>query len=375
MPIVQPIGGQRGSWAPLLLITLFWINGCQSLATQSEGAVGSDTGWRIARQAGAASLRSPGQSFWHRAISGVRIAPGSQVATFDGSRLELASAGDKVTASGPSRFTLPDTEHNGVRVRQDAGTLRYSVQSAPKRRFEVKTPHFSTVVKGTTFLVSIDRTSSEVFVDEGRVLILDVDGEPLAELTAGQIGRMAAQPGATLEVSTARDPSFERSTGPGAELEPSAHGHTTFSQTTGVTRDSLGAPISEAGEPTAELSLLERIGGVLGDLAAQISTGDALTSEGVDLNDDRGGGAREQESWSKAYNRVDGGRGDENGRGKGKGNGKGKGKGKGKSKGKGKGEGRGKGHGHGRGKGAGGGANIILDRDDTGYLIGWNERL
>jgi hypothetical protein len=61
--------------------------------------------------------------------------------TFDGSRLELASAGDELTASGPSRFTLPKAERNGVRVRQDAGSLRYEVQSAPKRHFEVKTPH------------------------------------------------------------------------------------------------------------------------------------------------------------------------------------------------------------------------------------------
>ena len=182
MPTLQPIGSQRGILATLLLILLFWIGGCQSLGTPSEGMVGPDTRWTISGRAGPVSLRSPGQSFWQRAIAGVRIAPGSEIATFDGSRLELASAGDEVTASGPSRFTLPNSERNGVRVRQDAGSLRYKVQSAPKRRFEVRTPHFSTVVKGTSFLVSIDRTSSAVAVDEGRVVVVDADGEPLAEL-------------------------------------------------------------------------------------------------------------------------------------------------------------------------------------------------
>lgn len=368
MPIVQPIGGQRGVLAALLLVILFWINGCQSLATQSEGTVGSDTRWKITGRAGPVSLRSQGQSFWHRAIPGVRIVPGSQVATFNGSRLELASAGDKVTASGPTRFTLPNTEHNGVRVHQDAGSLRYEVQSAPKRHFEVKTPHFSTVVKGTTFLVSVDRTSSEVFVDEGRVLVLDLNGETLGELATGQIGRMAAHPGATLEVSTAFDLSFETGLGPRAGVEPAAHGNTAFLRATGVAGAPLSAPISEAEQPTADPSFLELVGGVLGDIAAQISTGDALRDEGVHLNSDRGGGAGEQESWSKAHDRVDGIRGNDNGRGKGKGNGRGKGKDKGKGKGKGKGQG------HGRGKGAGGrGADIMLDRDDRPHDIAWNE--
>ena len=122
MPTLQPIGGQRGILAPLVLITSFWIGGCQSLEIKSEGMVGSDPGWKISRQAGLVSLRSPGRSFWQRAIPGGSIAPGSQVATYRGSRLELASAGDKVTTSGPSRFTLPEAEDEGVRVRQDAGS-------------------------------------------------------------------------------------------------------------------------------------------------------------------------------------------------------------------------------------------------------------
>ena len=209
MPIVRPIGGQPASLAPLLLFVLLWINGCQSPAPQSAGTAGSETGWTITGQAGSVSLRSRHQSFWTRARPGASIPPGSQVVTFDGSRVELASAGDKLTTSGPSRFTLPQSGHNGVRVRQDAGSLRYDVQSAPKRRFEVQTPHFSTVVKGTAFLISVDRTGSEVLVDQGRVLIVDLNGRPLGELTAGQVGRMGAQPGATLEVGTGPAPSLE----------------------------------------------------------------------------------------------------------------------------------------------------------------------
>ena len=147
MPIVQPIGRQRGLSLPLLLIMLFWFFGSQSLAAESARSSASETDWQITGQAGRVSVRSPGRTFWQRAWPGARILPGSQITTYNGSRLELAGAGDQVTASGPSRFTLPDAEHNGVRVHQDSGTLRYKVQSAPKRHFEVKTPHFSTVVK------------------------------------------------------------------------------------------------------------------------------------------------------------------------------------------------------------------------------------
>jgi hypothetical protein len=360
MPTVQSIGGQPGVLALLLLIMLFWMNGCQSLATPSVGTGSSETGWEIAEQAGPVWLRSPGQSFWHGARPGVRIAPGSQVATFDDSRLEVASAGDKVTVSGPSRFTLPQAERDGVRVRQDAGSLRYKVQSAPERHFEVKTPHFSTVVKGTIFVISIDRTSSKVLVIEGRVLILDVNGEPLAELTAGQIGRLAAQPGAALEVSTAPAPSFERSTAPGAGLEPSAHGNARFPQTIDVTSASLGAPITEAGAPNADVSLLERIESVLSDMAVWVSSGNPVTSQGVVLNNDRGGGAREQEGQSGGMSTD---------KDKTKGNGKGKHNAKGKH------NGQGKDHDRGRGRGFGdGGANIMHEHDDRDHLIAWSER-
>jgi hypothetical protein len=363
MPTQQPIGRRRGSLAPLLLLASLWINGCQSPANRSEESVSSDTRWKVTGHAGPVSLRSLGQPFWHRATIGVTIVPGSQVATFEGSRLELASAGDRVEAFGPSRFTLPDGKRDGVRVRQDAGTLRYRVQSAPQRRFEVKTPHFSTVVKGTYFLVSTDPTSSEVSVEEGRVAVLDADGQPLAELTAGQTGRMDARPGATLDVSLAPGPSLEPGVGPGAEREGSAEREPASSGSPGATSGSLGSPTTGA-------SILERIGGVLGAVAAQISTGDDLTSEGASRADDGGGGAREQESRSRAYGRDDAGRDDEDGEGKGKGHGHGKGHGKGKDHGKGHGKGNGKGQGQGRGKGAGEGANIFPDRD---YLVGWNE--
>jgi hypothetical protein len=265
------------------------------------------------------------------------------------------------------------------------------VQSAPKRHFEVKTPHFSTVVKGTTFLVSIDRASAEVAVQEGRVLILDPNGEPLAELTAGQTGRMAAHPGATVEISTASHPSFDTGTEPGAGFGSPDHGNTAAPQTTGATGASTGAAISEAEVATADSSLLERIGGLLADIAAQISTGDAQPTEGARLGSDRGGGGREQESWSNGSSTAYGSRNEENGngkgggKGKGKGNGKGngkggkgkgngKGKGSGKGKGNGKGEGRGKGHGHDRGKSADGSAYIKRDHIGGGYLFAWNER-
>ena len=105
-------------------------------------------------------------------------------------------------------------------------------------------------------------------------------------------------------------------------------------------------------------------------MAASISPGDALTSEGVRLGSDRGGGAREQERQSNAGNRSDGSEVNGNGRGKG-----GKGHGKGKGKGKGKGRGKGKGHGHGQGKNAGGGgAYIIFDRNGREHLLAWSER-
>ena len=80
-------------------------------------------------------------------------------------------------------------------------------------------------------------------------------------------------------------------------------------QTTAAATAPPGAPIREAEVATADPSLLERIGGILADVAAQISTADPPTTDGVRLGSDRGGGAREQESWSNAGRAVDGSHG------------------------------------------------------------------
>jgi hypothetical protein len=398
MPIARPIGGQPATLAPVLLFVLLWLNGCQSPAPQPAGTTGSDAGWTITGQAGSVSLRSPHESFWHKARPGARIPPGSQVVTLDGSRLEMASAGDKLTTSGPSRFTLPKSAHNGVRVRQAAGSLRYDVQSAPNRRFEVQTPHFSTVVKGTTFLIAVDRTGSEVLVDEGRVVIVDLNGQQLGELTTGQMGRRGAQPGATLEVGTGparlleTDPSFARSTGPGAGLESSARSNSALLGMPGVTPASLDAPANEVAEPAGDLSLLARIGNALGDLAGQIRPGDAQTGGGYQLHNDRNsGGGRESDSRAQAGSWSGGsyssGQGDaqggyQNGNSSGNGGGgdghsHGHGSGGNDSHGNGHGHGHGNGHGHGHDKGHGRGHDkdvgdrsgyIILERDDLAHL-------
>jgi hypothetical protein len=309
------------------------------------------------------------------------IAPESEIATFDGSRVELASAGDKVTASGSSEFAVAAADQNGIRIRQQAGSLRYKVRSAPQRRFEVKTPHFSTVVKGTSFLVSIDRTGSAVAVDEGVVLILGANGEQLAELAAGQIGRMAGEPGAAFEVSTVAAPAFE-GTEPGAGSEPSVHGNTGSSETIIDTGAALAAPTNEPGVSAAESSFLERIESFVGYLAAQLSSAGALTSGALDPSSEQGTPARGQEGHN-ASNLFDASHGIGASNAMGNGNGSGGGKGKGKSHGNGKGNDRGessgrgndkgKGHNSGRGKGAGGGrADLILDRDDRGPVIAWS---
>jgi hypothetical protein len=381
VPTLQPIGRRRGILAPLLLIPLLCIGGCQSQAPASDTMVGPDIRWRITGQAGLVSLRSPGQSFWQRSIPGMTIAPKSEIATFDGSRVELASAGDKVTASGSSEFAVAAADQNGIRIRQQAGSLRYKVRSAPQRRFEVKTPHFSTVVKGTSFLVSIDRAGSAVAVDEGVVLILGANGEPLAELTTGQIGRMAGQPGAAFEVSTLATPAFE-GTEPGAGSEPSLHGNTGSSETINDTGAALTTPTNEPGVPAAEPSFFERIESFFGYLAAQLSSAGALTSGALDPSYEQGTPGRGHDGHNAsnlfdashgigASNAMDNSKG--SGGSKGKGNSHGNGKGKDRGESGGRGNDKGKGHSSGGNKGAGGRrADLILNRDEGGPVIAWS---
>ncbi len=186
---------------------------------------------------------------------------------------------------------------------------------------------------------------------------------------------MAAEPGATLQVTTVAAPTLE-STEPGAGREASAHGTTESPKTASGTDTPLAAPPNEPGAPAAEPSFFERIESIVDDLAAQLSSAGALTSGAAEPDHER-----EQAQQSNDGNPFGGSRGNENsaghgGRGGKGGKGKGgNGQGRGQGQGKGQGNGKGNGHGHGPGIGAAGGrAHMILDRDDRGYLIASSER-
>jgi hypothetical protein len=206
----------------LAIIAISSITACQTPVSEQ---VQPDEvhGWRIDKQIGSVRARAPGETYWQLVHQDGRIRPGSTVSTSSNSLLILASADDTIAASGRSRFTLPLVKQGTARVRQDTGRIQYEIKSTPDRRFEVQTPYMATVVKGTTFVISVSRKEAQVRVIEGRVWVVGCNGDLLAEMTAGQVGSIAAPPGAAFEGRKTSATDLEQSTGDSADgFEPDA---------------------------------------------------------------------------------------------------------------------------------------------------------
>ncbi len=105
----------------------------------------------------------------------------------------LAHEGSRITISPNSQLTLPDHVPSGAiyRVAQRAGTMLFKIIHATKDKFQVETPYLTTVIKGTTFSVSVSGAGGSVHVTEGAVMVRPLSGEA-ALVTPGQTARVPA---------------------------------------------------------------------------------------------------------------------------------------------------------------------------------------
>ncbi len=173
-------------------------------------------GWLVVESHGGVRHRPASTRQWWPAPTGTEIPAGSTVATGSSGFLIIDRSGDSITLRPNSRLELP-SQLGDDQIHQATGNLRYRINRTPNRRFTVKTPYLSLLVKGTVFDVVVGDRGTEVEVTEGRVQV-DTPSGQAALLTPGQSARIAPAADAPLEVRSAPESPFSITPPPGGSV-------------------------------------------------------------------------------------------------------------------------------------------------------------
>jgi hypothetical protein len=130
---------------------------------------------------------------------GAILTAGRSLYTHDGAELALGHA--QVSLRPQTRVRWNAEPHV---LELEAGSVLVEVDPSRHQRFSVQTPHFSAIVLGTRFEVTLEG----VRVERGKVQVVARDGRVLAPgLTAGQSFSLASEQAALEESAAPADPS------------------------------------------------------------------------------------------------------------------------------------------------------------------------
>jgi len=135
-------------------------------------------GWRVSGLSGDVSSRLGSAPFVRLSI-GDLVPVGSDIRTAHGAVVFLSRRGDRIVIQPDTELHISEPQAGGLLTQffQSFGNVFYDVEPRSSRSFGVKSPYMAAVVKGTRFLVTVDRDLNSVRVDEGRVLVASNDGE------------------------------------------------------------------------------------------------------------------------------------------------------------------------------------------------------
>lgn len=190
----QPVAPARGSLGLLLVVLLA---ACQS-AERAQPKAALQPAWRVVERSGEARVREAGEG-WLPVVPGGEIAGAAMVTTGGGGRLILVRPGIQIAAGTDSAFALPVFGLDQP-LRQDAGRLRYRVMHTGDDPFVVETPLLRVQASAAVFDLVVGPGSSEVTVDEGRLLVATLDRSRGATLDAGHTAEVRAREGTRLMV-------------------------------------------------------------------------------------------------------------------------------------------------------------------------------
>jgi len=182
----------RARFGAALLAAVFMFAGpawAQELAAIDPNAdVTAPMGWRVSGLTGDASARLGSAPFEPLAIGDV-VPVGSEIQTARGAVVFLSRRGDRIVIQPDTQLRIAEPEAGGLLTQfiQSFGNVFYDVEPRSSRSFGVKGPYMAAVVKGTRFLVTVNRDTNSVRVDEGRVLVQSADGGSSVMVGAGNV--------------------------------------------------------------------------------------------------------------------------------------------------------------------------------------------
>ena len=124
---------------------------------------------------------------------------GAVISTGANGRALLKRGGEQVALGPSSRVTLGSGELF-TRIRQDAGSVLFSVGKRTAPHFEVDAPFLAAIVKGTVFTVTVDKTGSSVAVTQGAVEVATDGRSAVTLVKPGTTARVLRNSTAQIEL-------------------------------------------------------------------------------------------------------------------------------------------------------------------------------
>lgn len=147
--------------------------------------------WRVTEVAGDARLIQDGKS--RPANRGALLASGARILTGANARAVVTRGTEFIVISPNTQLRVPEVAGGGiVQIIEDFGSAVFHIEKKGKPHFGVKTKFLAALVKGTTFVVTVQQAGASVQVSEGAVEVQTIDGGASAVLTPGGVASVNA---------------------------------------------------------------------------------------------------------------------------------------------------------------------------------------
>jgi hypothetical protein len=178
-------------WRFTILIFLCAVT-VSRLALADPGALSANE-WTVRSSSGDVSAASVGPDNSRSIKSGQTLTAPFSIRTAATGQAILIRGDDTLLVAPESVIEVRAASHSDAglitRILQSIGSLVYQVEKRPRQRFEVETPYLVSVVKGTTFTISVTEREAVVSLEEGSLEILGKNGTHRGLLRPGEIAR------------------------------------------------------------------------------------------------------------------------------------------------------------------------------------------